>query len=142
MWLKAVAMTLGLGNGFGPSAYPSWGRHQASPVDQLQVSATIAADGRFSLALRPDSDWGGAEISVRGGGAHDVGPVNAGEVVEIAGWASTNGPMNVVIQVAAGEEQGETWWFEVDPEWVPVAPPQFEERRPSKKWGWFDRWRA
>ena len=48
-----------------------------------RVSATLAADGQYSIRIIPDSAWSSAELRVLGGETTDLGPAKVDEIVTV-----------------------------------------------------------
>lgn len=117
----------------------------ADPLDQpaamawdpahtpLEASATLAADGSFTLVLLPEQAWTVAELSVRGDGAYDLGPSDGNDLVEVAGVLDGIGPLWVELVAVTPDAQGVSWSFEVQPELLPVAPPELGPATDGKR---------
>lgn len=105
-----------------------------------QASAFISADGQYSLILRSDIGWEEAEIAISGGGAEDVGALEAGEKVRIDGVLDGPGVIWVNVNAAIDETTGMNWVFSVDPQVVPARSPRLDRlaRRPLR-WCLFKR---
>jgi|AMFO01.1.fsa_nt_gi hypothetical protein len=89
----------------------------------IGADATLAADGYYTLVLRPDVDWARAEVLVDGDVAHEVGASPAGKAVHVEGTVDQDGPFPVTITAVRPNGVGVTWMFDVTPERVPVTPP-------------------
>lgn len=101
---------------------------------QPGASATLSADGQYTLLLQPDKAWSQAEVTVSGDGTTDLGPNGQDQSVRIDGYTSAQGPLWVTVQAVTEREVGLTWMFSVDPESIPVARPVLEVgQRKSKR---------
>lgn len=105
-------------------------RADAPPIG---ADATLAADGHYTLVLRPRVDWARAEVRVDGDVAREVGPSPAGRPVHVEGTVEQGGPLPVTITAVRPNGAGVTWMFDVTPERVPVAPPQLLSVRQRKR---------
>ena len=97
----------------------------ASPM----MSATLAADGHYTLRVIPDRSWVEAEVSVAGGETADLGPAEVDVPVVIEGWTVDQGALRVKLTIAGKGGQGVTWLLEVDPFRVPARVPELHERK-------------
>ena len=50
------------------------------------VTATLAADGHYTIRIIPDTAWTSAELQVLGGETTDIGPAKAGDAIAVEGW--------------------------------------------------------
>ena len=101
----------------------------------LEASATLAADGTFTLLLLPDQPWKAAELTISGDGSHDLGPSDGTAPVEIAGVRDGLGPLWVELVVVTADDHGVSWSFEVQPELVPVRAPASSPAEGKKRRG-------
>lgn len=109
----------------------------APGVDTPRVDAMMASDGTWLLTVYPPLDWLGAEVEVQGSGGVDVGPATHDQAVQVQGWSSKAGPMQVVLRVATPEQVGITWEFEVAPTMVPSRAPEMQRVRAEGKRRWW-----
>ncbi len=107
------------------------------------AEATISLDGEYTLVIRSPCGWEEAEVAVAGGGAEDVGAVEAGQELRIEGSLEQAGTMWVTIQAAIDDHTGKSWTFSVEPELVPVSSPRMQRlSRRSLRWRLFRRRRS
>lgn len=90
----------------------------------LEASATLAADGTFTLHLLPEQAWTSAELTVSGDGSHALGPADGTAPVTVAGVRDGLGPIQVDLVAVTADLKGVSWSFEVQPELLPVAAPE------------------
>ena len=101
-------------------------------VADPSVTATLAADGHYSIRLVPDIAWTAAELKVLGGETADLGPAEPGETVVVEGWTDEQQSLRISLSAAGTDGKGSTWLFEVEPFRVPATVPVFTPRK--KRW--------
>lgn len=102
-------------------------------ADLPRVEALQSPDGSYTLTFYPPFSWTGAEVEVKGTDGVDLGPAAEGEAVQVNGWVSRKGPLNITLRVATPQKVGVTWQFWVDPTSVPARPPVYKRVEPSGK---------
>lgn len=112
---------------------PAFAQDGGSAPDLPSVEAIRSPDGAYTLILVAPVAWTGAEVSVAGTDAVDLGPAKASQVVRVNGWTSNSGPLTITIRVALSSHHGVTWQFQVDPQIVPNRTPALEHSAPSKR---------
>lgn len=126
--LRLAALALALGLGEARAQAPA-AAEEGPPV----AEAVRSPDGRFTLRITAPVAWTGAELSVRGADAVDLGPAAAGEVLSLQGLLLGEGPLKVTLTVATSAREGITWQFEVDPIGVPTAAPELKRGKARGK---------
>lgn len=101
----------------------------------LEASATLSADGAFTLLLLPGTPWKAAELTVSGDGSHDLGPSDGTAPVEVAGVREGLGPIRVELVAVTPDDHGVSWSFEVQPELLPVQAPASPPAEGKKRRG-------
>ena len=96
------------------------------------VTATLAADGYYSIRLVPDISWKSAEVKVLGGETTDIGPADPGDTVSVEGWTDEQQSLRITLSAAGTDGKGSTWLFEVEPFRVPAKVPLLTPRK--KRW--------
>ena len=97
------------------------------------VSATLAADGHYTLRIVPERGWESAELSVAGGETIDLGPAQPDKPVEIEGWTVDQNILRITITTSRAGGKGTSWMMEVEPFRVPARAPDLQPRR--RGWG-------
>jgi len=100
----------------------------ADPV----VTATLAADGHYTIRIVPDLSWASAELQVLGGETADIGPVKAGDAIAVEGWTDEQQSLRLTLSAAGTDGKGSMWMFEVEPFRVPAQTPALTPRK--KRW--------
>lgn len=104
--------------------------------DLPRAEAIRASDGTYVLTLYPPTAWIGAEVDVKGTDAVDLGPATPGRPVQVRGYTSRKGALQVTLRIATPEKVGITWEFEVEPTLVPARAPELERSpAPAKRRG-------
>ncbi len=106
------------------------------PVPPHEATATISADGQYTLILLPELAWSAAELSVEGAGSMELGPAADGGRVEVSGVLDRTGTLVVELMAVTPDAQGVSWSFEVEPELLPVAPPDRLPAADKKRGFW------
>ena len=94
-----------------------------------RVSATLAADGHYSIRIIPDLAWSVAELRVLGGETADLGPAEVDEVVNVEGWTDAHQSMQITLTAAGVDGKGHTWMFDVEPFRTPAKSPDLTPKR-------------
>ena len=94
-----------------------------------RVSATLAADGQYSIRIIPDSAWSSAELRVLGGETTDLCPAKVDEIVTVEGWTDEHQSMQITLTAAGADGRGHTWMFDVEPFRTPAKTPDLTPKR-------------
>lgn len=105
------------------------------------VEALMSPDGDYVLEVRPSQQWHAAEVSVRGGGAENVGAQAQDAVLLVEGSVSSPGLMWVTVNAALDDDHGASWVFGVEPQVVPINSPRLtrlqQDGRRRCRWFWW-----
>jgi len=101
-----------------------------------EASATISADGSFTLVLLPERPWTAAEVSVRGAQSIDLGATDGSAPIEVSGVVDAVGTLSIELWVVTPEAHGVAWTFSVDPELLPIEPPVMAPAAERRR-GWW-----
>lgn len=113
---------------------------RADALTPPRAEAVISADGVYRLIVHPEQPWQAAEIAIAGSHSEDVGQTPSGQTITLTGRLSAPGVIWLNITAALDAHRGVNWVFSVEPEIVPVAPPEMRRiRRRSLKRRLFQR---
>jgi hypothetical protein len=93
------------------------------------VSATLSADGHYTIRIIPDTAWSAAELKVLGGEIKDLGPAKVDDVVTVEGWVDHYQTMQITLTAAGTDGRGRTWMFDVEPFRTPAKSPDLTPKR-------------
>lgn len=105
-----------------------------------EATATMAADGSFTLVLLPEQAWTQAELSIGGGGSVDLGPADGSAPVVIDGVVDQVGRLYLELATVSTDSHGVSWTFSVDPELLPVQSPELARGERSRRGFWPWQW--
>ena len=88
-----------------------------------EVSATLAADGYYTIRVVPEYSWSSAEMTVQGGETADLGPASKEVPFTVDGWTDNRSLMRITLAAVGTDGVGRTWMVEVEPFRVPAATP-------------------
>lgn len=94
-----------------------------------EVSATLTADGQYTIRVIPDTPWTAGELRVLGGETADLGPSEAKQIVTVSGWTDSQQALQVTLSVAGTDGKGRTWIMEVEPFRTPAKGPVMTPKR-------------
>lgn len=107
----------------------------AGVPDLPRAEAIRSPDGSFVLTIYPPTAWIGAEVEVKGGDGVDLGAATPDAPVQVRGFTSRAGPLDITLRIATPEKVGITWEFDLVPTPVPSKSPELRRGETKKKRG-------